>query len=493
MKLQELFLNFEDQQPGLPPLEISQVTQDTRTILPDSIYVAIRGEKKDGHDFLEEAQKKGATVFVVEDRQKVPANFSGLVIEVKDTRKVLDHLASAFYSRPGRELFCVGVTGTNGKTTTTYLIEALLNFKKKWTGVIGTINHHCREKAWPSEMTTPDPLFLQKRLREFCELGAQAAALEVSSHALIQKRVESVPFDCVVFTNLTRDHLDYHKTMENYFLAKQRLFTDFLWATNKNPCWAIVNADDKYGRRLKIAEAAELWTYGHKYSDFSFRFEKFDYGRTEFLAVTPLGEVMVQMNMSGLYNIYNALAAMAVGAAAGLDLGEMAVALKNFSGVPGRMQFVENSRGPAVLVDYAHTPDALESSLSTLKEIRRTKKTGQIWCVFGCGGDRDAGKRPLMATIAAAGADQVVVTSDNPRTEDPLKIIQEINAGFVGVSKEKIKIEPDRKKAIEIALTLAAKDDVVLIAGKGHEDYQIIGEEKIHFSDVETVQKFFKG
>ncbi len=493
MKLQEIFSNFDGVKEGLPSIEISHVTQDTRNILPDSLYVAIRGEKRDGHDYLQEAEDKGATAFVVESAEKVPDSLSGVVIKVKDSRKALDHLASVFYSHPGRELFCVGVTGTNGKTTITYMIEALFNHKKMWTGVIGTINHHCQEKVWPSEMTTPDPLFLQKRLREFCDLGARSAALEVSSHALIQKRVESVPFNCVVFTNLTRDHLDYHMTMENYFLAKQRLFTDLLWSTTKNPCWAVVNSDDVYGRRLKIADPASLWTYGQKHSDFQFRQEKLEYGRTEFLALTPIGEVVVEIKMSGLYNIYNALAALAVGASAGMSLGEMAVALKNFGGVPGRMQFVENSRNLAVLVDYAHTPDALESSLKTLQEIRRHKKSGQIWCVFGCGGDRDAGKRPLMAKIAAADADHVVVTSDNPRTEDPLKIIQEINAGFINVSKEKIKIEPDRKKAIEMALTLAGKDDVVIIAGKGHEDYQIIGDQKIHFSDVETVQKFFKG
>lgn len=494
MKLQQIFSSLDLQQ-GLPPLEISQITQDTRNVLPGSVYVAICGEKRDGHDYLDEAIAKGALVLVVENINKVPAHFTGTVIEVKDSRETLDHLASAFYWHPGRELFCIGVTGTNGKTSITYLVEALFNRDQKWTGVIGTINHHCRGQVWPTEMTTPDPLFLQKRLREFCDLGAKAAAIEVSSHALMQKRVQSVPFDCVVFTNLTRDHLDYHKTMGNYFLAKQKLFTEMIWMTSKKPSWAIVNSDDIYGRRLRIAEPATLWTYGRKSADFQFRDEEFDYGFTKFLAITPIGEQVIEMKMGGLHNIYNALAALAVGAAGGLTLESMAHALKDFSGVPGRMQLIENSRSLSVLVDYAHTPDALENTLQSLNEIRRLKKNkaGKIWCVFGCGGDRDAGKRPLMARVAAKQADHIVVTSDNPRHEDPLKIIQEINSGFAVGEKDKIKIEPDRQKAIEMALTLADSQDVVLIAGKGHEDYQIIGDQRIHFSDEDVVRKYFKG
>lgn len=493
MKLQQIFSGLEDLHSGLPPLEINQITQDTRKILPGSVYVAIRGEKSDGHDHLQEAIAKGALVLVVENKSQVPANFSGTVVEVKDSRQALDHLASAFYGHPGRELFCVGITGTNGKTSISYLVEALFNEAKKWTGVIGTINHHCRDQIWNTEMTTPDPLFLQKRLREFRDLGAKAAAIEVSSHALIQKRVQSVPFDCVVFTNLTRDHLDYHKTMENYFLAKQKLFTEMLWATSKNPSWAIVNSDDRYGRRLRIAEPARLWTYGRKYCDFQFRDEEFDYGWTKFLALTPIGDQVIEIKMGGLHNIYNTLAALAVGASAGLSLEEMAKALKEFAGVPGRMQLIENSRNLPVLVDYAHTPDALENTLGSLREIRRHKQTGKIWCVFGCGGDRDAGKRPLMAQVAARYADEVVVTSDNPRHEDPLKIIQDIRAGFDGNDIKKIKFEPDREKAIAMALTLSDAKDVVVIAGKGHEDYQIIGDQKNHFSDAEVVRKYFKG
>ncbi|MEK6773727.1 MAG: UDP-N-acetylmuramoyl-L-alanyl-D-glutamate--2,6-diaminopimelate ligase [Bdellovibrionota bacterium] len=495
MKLQQIFSSLEELAPGFPPLEINQITQDSRNVSTGNIYIAIRGEKRDGHDYLEEAISRGALVLVVENKSKVPNHFKGTVVEVKDTRKTLDYLASAFYYKPGRELFCVGITGTNGKTSIAYLVEAILNHGNKMTGVIGTINHHCGAQVWPTELTTPDSLFLQKRLREFCDLGAKAVAIEVSSHALMQKRVESVPFDCVVFSNLSRDHLDYHKTMKNYFLAKQRLFADLLWSTSKNPSRAIVNSDDIYGRRLRIAETAGLWTYGRKDCDFQFRNEEFDFGKTKFLAVTPVGEILVEIKTSGLHNIYNSLAAIAVGVAAGMTLPAIAEALKNFSGVPGRMQFVETSRNFSAVVDYAHTPDALQNTLHSLNEIRRRKKEkgGKIWCVFGCGGDRDVGKRPLMAKIAADSADHIIVTSDNPRREDPLKIIQEINNGFDALSREKVKLEPDRQKAIEMALTLADSQDVVLIAGKGHEDYQIIGDQKIHLSDVEIIQKFFKG
>jgi len=493
MKLQQLFSALEDYKQSLPPLEIERVCHDTRQVIPGSVFVAIRGEKRDGHDFLNEAIHQGAFVLVVEDRKKVPTGFQGTVVECKDSRQVLDSLASAFYYNPGRELFCVGVTGTNGKTSITYFVEAILNRASKSAGVIGTVNHRYRNQIWPTEMTTPDPLFLHQRLREFCDLGAKSAVMEVSSHALSQKRSDSVPFDCVVFTNLTRDHLDYHKTMQNYFSAKQRLFTDLMWTTNKSPCWAIVNSDDVYGRRLRIAETAGLWTYGQKDSDFRFQDEEFDFTTTKYLAVTPFGEMLIEINMGGLHNIYNSLAAIAVGCAAGIPLQEMAQALKTFAGVPGRLQSVSNPRSLPVFVDYAHTPDALENTLYALRDIRTYKKVsnGKIWCVFGCGGDRDPGKRPIMGKIAATLADQVIITSDNPRTEDPVKIIHQIIKDLPTPMSENIKLEPDRKKAIEMALTLASSEDVVLIAGKGHEDYQIIGTQKIHFSDEEVIQKFF--
>ncbi len=493
MNLQQIFAHREDINQGLPPLEISGITQNTRNVVANSLYVAIRGEKKDGHDYLKDAVEKGAKVLVVEDKSKVPNGFSGTVIQVKNSRETLDHIAGAFYKNPGGELFCIGITGTNGKSSITYLIESILDQAQKKTGVIGTIDHHLGNQVWKTEMTTPDPLQLQKRLREFCDLGANVAAIEVSSHALTQYRVESVPFDCVVFTNLTRDHLDYHQTMKKYFEAKQRLFTDFLWMTNKKPCWAIVNSDDKYGRCLRIAEPAELLTYGRTNSDLQFRNEEFDYGKTKYLALSAEGEVEIEMKMGGLHNIYNSLAAMGVGLTLGLSLQQIAQALKNFSGVPGRMQFIENAKNISVVVDYAHTPDALKNTLSSLNEIRRQKEsTEKIWCVFGCGGDRDPGKRPLMAQVASELSEQIILTSDNPRTEDPLKIIQEIMNGFDSSKRKNIKIEPDRQKAIEMALTLADPGDVILVAGKGHEDYQIIGDKKIHLSDVDVIQNFFK-
>ncbi|WP_347358071.1 UDP-N-acetylmuramoyl-L-alanyl-D-glutamate--2,6-diaminopimelate ligase [Bdellovibrio sp.] len=495
MKLQHLFSIL----PGIPEnafahIEVTGVFNDARLVTPGSVFVAIRGSKLDGHSFLADAVAKGAAALVVEDRSQVPANFDGVVLQVPNSREVLDILASRFYWDPGQELFCVGVTGTNGKTSVTYMTEAILNHGKIPTGVIGTVNHHLGEKVWPSEMTTPDPVFLQRRLREFRAEGAMAVAMEVSSHALDQKRVDSVPFNTVIFTNLTRDHLDYHQTMENYLEAKQRLFTDLLWKTHKRPCFAIINTADKYGRRLRVADPAVLWTYGAKDSDIRYEIIKMDFALTHFKVWTPMGESEVKLPMSGTHNVMNALAALGAGLSAGLPLSVCVEALNSFTGVPGRLQSVPNDKDLSVFVDYAHSPDALENVLTSLNKVRENLQSeARIWTIFGCGGDRDKGKRPLMAQMALKYSDEVVITSDNPRTESPDAIIQDILTGVAATEKNKTTTIADRKEAIESTLKKARNGDVILIAGKGHEDYQIVGTQKFPFSDVKVAEEALQG
>lgn len=473
--------------------EVTGLFNDARLVTPGSVFVAIKGNALDGHKFIPDAVAKGAHALVVEDPSQVPAGFPGLVMKVANTRQALDLLASRYYLDPGQELFCIGVTGTNGKTSVTYMTEAILNAGHIPTGVVGTINHHLQDKIWPSEMTTPDPLFLQKRLREFRSEGALAVALEVSSHALDQKRVESVPFNTVIFTNLTRDHLDYHQDMESYFQAKQRLFTDLLWKTPKSPFYAIINTADKFGRRLQVAGPAVLWTYGEKDSDIRYKIKKMGFALTHFSVETPRGSGDVFLPMSGVHNVLNAMAAIGAGLSAGLSLEVCIQALNNFTGVPGRLQSVMNDKDLSVFVDYAHSPDALENVLKSLNQVRESlQSSARIWTVFGCGGDRDKGKRPLMAQIALRYSDQVVITSDNPRTEDPQNIIQDILAGVAGADQAKTSVIIDREEAIRAAIQKASAGDVILIAGKGHEDYQIIGKEKRPFSDVKVAENALK-
>lgn len=496
MKLNHLFSVISGAPEKIPAqeIEVTGVFNDARQVIPGSVFFAIPGSQVDGHSFIPDALAKGAVALVVENLTKVPVGFSGIVLQVPSSREALDLIASRFYLDPGQELFCVGVTGTNGKTSVTYMTEAILNAGKIPTGVIGTVNHHLGEKVWPSEMTTPDPIFLQRRLREFRADGAMAVAIEVSSHALDQKRVDSVPFNTVIFTNLTRDHLDYHLTMDKYFEAKQRLFTDLLWKTEKSPCFAIINTADKYGRRLRVAEPAVLWTYGAKDSDLRYEILKMDFALTHFRVHTPRGQGEVRLPMSGVHNVMNALAALGAGLSAGLPLSLCITALEQFTGVPGRLQSVPNSKDLSVFVDYAHSPDALENVLVALNRVRENlQSSARIWTIFGCGGDRDKGKRPLMAQMALKYSNEVVVTSDNPRTEDPGAIIQDILVGVSGADKGMVTVIEDRKEAIYKTIQRAQVGDVILIAGKGHEDYQIIGKEKFPFSDVKVAQEALQG
>lgn len=475
-------------------LEVTGVTSDTREVKPGSIFVAIKGEKHDGHEWIPEALKKGAIFFIGEDvallrSYDASLSLAGVWAAVTNGRKALDFLAQNFYGDPSAQLFCIGVTGTNGKTSTTYMLEQIFNAVKLPMGVLGTINHHLQDKVWPSSMTTPDPVALQGRLREMLDAGARSVAMEVSSHALDQHRADGVHFNTAVFTNLTRDHLDYHESMKDYFAAKQRLFSELMWTTIKPYRWAIINIDDEWGRRLRVPGQMGLWTYGQARSDYQFKILRVDFGRTDFELKTPYAKFETSIPMCGLHNVYNAVAAIAAAATAMISPLKAAEVLAQFGGVPGRMQWVPNTQALNVFVDYAHSPDALANVLSALREVRKLADSpAQIWTIFGCGGDRDKGKRPQMAAIAEKLSDHVMVTSDNPRTENPEEIIREIESGFVG-DKQKWQSEVDRRKAIEKVCRQARPHDVILIAGKGHEDYQILGDQKIHFSDVEVVKE----
>ncbi|MGE4131536.1 MAG: UDP-N-acetylmuramoyl-L-alanyl-D-glutamate--2,6-diaminopimelate ligase [Bdellovibrionales bacterium] len=493
MKTAQLFKVFPQLKWGqASTAEVLDITQDSRSVKPGSVFVAVRGTSGDGHDFLGAVVRAGAIALVVEDDSNIPTDYQGAVVKVASTRLALEMLADRFFGEPAQKLFCVGITGTNGKTTTAYMVERILTEFGWQTGVMGTIDHHLGERQWTSGLTTPDPLTLRRRLKEFVSLGAQAAVFEVSSHALTQSRVDRLPFSVGIFTNFTRDHLDYHRSMEEYFAAKERLFNELLGQAVVRV--AILNADDPMVRKVRVREGVETWSFGQKDADFLFRILKSDMAGSLFHLSTPHGNVEIDLPCVGFHNVYNATAAAAAGVAAGASLKTVQAALKGFFGAPGRLERVDNSRGAHIFVDYAHTDDALDSVLRSLRELKSVNGSkGRIITVFGCGGDRDKGKRPLMAQAAARHSDVLIMTSDNPRTEDPEQILSEIAAGLPKNWAGEVHFEVDRRQALSLSLQLAQEGDVILVAGKGHEDYQIIGQERRHFSDVETLTELLRG
>lgn len=491
MKLSQLFSIYPYLKWGdKPTREITGICIDSRQAQPGVVFVALRGTKTDSHQFLPEVCKKGVAGVIVENDKMIPQDFEGAVVVVKDSAEALGKLASRYFGNPGEKLFCVGVTGTNGKTTVTHFIESIFEEYGWQTGVMGTINHHIGKRQWKTDNTTSDALTLQKRLEEFRSLGAQAVSMEISSHAISQKRVEGLSLDVAVFTNLTRDHLDFHKDMEDYFRSKERLFSDLLMNSSKEMTYAIINNDDPYGKKIGIPPRAKLLTYGERACDITFQIRNQDFNGTFFEVITPreMGEIFLPM--VGTHNVYNALAAIGVGLAAGISLEKCVKALEKIKGVSGRLQPIENPFGLYIFIDYAHTDQALEKVLESLKNVRRgLKKTGRIIAVFGCGGDRDQGKRPMMGKVAYEGSDLIFVTSDNPRTENPKKIIDDILEGMPSQDREKVFVEVDRSLAIERALRTAGEGDVILIAGKGHENYQVIGTEEFEYSDAKVVRE----
>ena len=461
--------------------EINGISYNSKKTKKNDIFICLSGEHVDGHEFAEEAINNGATACVVERRLCIDTP----QIVVSSTEEIISEISSIFYGKPSSKLSIIGVTGTNGKTTVTHLIQELFENFGKDCALIGTLGHKysSNDIYRDAKHTTPQAPELQELLYNINEKSINNVVMEVSSHSLAQKRVGNVDFNGAVFTNLTQDHLDYHITMNNYFRAKALLFENLVIGD-----FAVINADDNYAEKFLevISPRVNKYTYGiTKNADVMAKNIIFEDNGTTFVCTINHKDYQVNMAMRGIFSVYNMLAALATALAVGFDIEKSIRVLEKIPGVAGRFEIITTS--PTVIVDYAHTPDGLENVLKTAKEI--TPENGKLICVFGCGGDRDATKRPKMGKIAEELADKVIITSDNPRTENPQQIITDILAGFKSI--DNVVVEPDREMAIKEAYKLAKPEDIVLVAGKGHEDYQIIGEEIIHFDDREKVREIF--
>jgi len=458
-----------------------------------SMFVAVRGLAHDGHDFIADAVNRGARYIVHEKDIQIPSGV--IAIKVSNSRRALGVLAKNYFGNPSARLCLVGVTGTNGKTTTTYILESILAQAGFKCGVLGTVNYRYNNKTYPAPNTTPESYEMQKILRTMADEGVTHVIAEVSSHAIDLKRVDDCDFDLGVFTNLTHEHLDYHLTMENYFQAKKRFFAEVLPQSKKvHPQKMIINGDDKWGKIILKDVALPALTYGVEKNN-AVRAVSYELFLSGIKANIDLAgqTISIQIPLVGKFNIYNILAAAAAAKALQITSAVIKAGIENLSYVPGRLERIDSSFGFTVLVDYAHKPDALKQVLQNLVEFKKKR----IITVFGCGGNRDTGKRPLMGEAATFYSDLTIVTSDNPRLEDPLVIIAEIEKGIDGNKIKKADSDhlsehrdthyyaviPDRRKAIETAIMEAQPEDIVLIAGKGHEDYQILGTKKISFDD----------
>ena len=466
---------------GQLPAEIRGVAYDSRKVAPGEIFVAIPGLKQDGRRYVEDALARGATAVVLEGADLLEGRSVGRVL-VGSTRAALARLADAYFGHPSGSLTVIGITGTNGKTTTSYLVDGLLAAQGRRTGLIGTVQYRIGALSIPAGQTTPEALETQQLLRRMVDDGVTGVSMEVSSHALALSRVEGIDFDVAVFTNLTQDHLDFHVTMDAYRDAKRHLFA-LLAAGHKPTRTAVVNADDPSGLAMVADLPLHTVTYGVR-GRADVRPTRWSSGAEgiRMNVRTPAGHLDIASPLVGEHNVENLLAATGVGVALGMEPALIARALGSVASVPGRFERVEAGQPFLVVVDYAHTPDALERTLETARKLRGP--SGRLAVVFGCGGDRDRGKRPLMGGIAARLADRVWVTSDNPRSEPPEAIIADIVTGIPGgIAIDRHETIPDRKAAIQRALAWAGAGDVVVIAGKGHETYQIIGSDVLPFDD----------
>ena len=465
-------------------IEIRNIACDSRSVGTGSLFVAIRGgEERDRHEFVADAVARGAAAVIVE--KPAVRTGSATVVEVGDSRQALAKLAARFYGEPSRQLCTVGVTGTNGKTTTTMLIRAILDRSGRSCGYLGTLGSLISDTMKPLANTTPEASDLHRELRAMVDAGRAAVALEVSSHALALGRVDGIRFDAAVFTNLTRDHLDFHGSEEAYFEAKKKLFD--LLKPDSSPR-AAVNLDDPWGQRLSRCLNGSALTFGSgKDADVRLMSAAGRRGRTSLSLLTPHGKIDLDTRLTGSFNCSNAMAAVACALALGVDADTIAGALARFEGVPGRFERIDEGQPFEVIVDFAHTPAGLETVLNTARELA----TGRLICLFGCGGDRDQGKRPQMGKIAGELADEVFLTSDNPRSEPPGRIIGDIAAGMS--SPQKAHLLPDRKEAIGLALQAAGGGDVVVLAGKGSETRQVFADHAIDFDDRHVAREWLRG
>ena len=472
--------------------EVLTITCHSGQALEGSLFVAIKGTQSDGHDFVQQAIDRGCQIVVV---QKPLHAMPGVtVIQVANTRAALAQLSNRFFDFPSHRLTVIGITGTNGKTTTTYLLESILTACGLKVGVIGTVDVRYPGYVQPASVTTPESVDLQRTLRDMVDAGVTHVVLEATSHALDMHRVDGTRFAVGLFTNLSQDHLDYHRTMGEYFAAKSRLFSHILREAGEPPALAVINTDDLWCEKLFTLIDGPLLRFGLS-GDAEIRAEQVrcDFSGIQALIRTPRGKLEVHSPLLGRLNLYNLLAATAVAVGLGLPLENIASGQKILARVPGRLENIPNDLGVHVLVDYAHTPDALEKALDSLRELH----SGRILCIFGCGGDRDRGKRPLMGEAAAKRADLVIITSDNPRSEVPEAIMAEIEAGVKaqglpffsslaqcgGNCRRGYTAVVDRAEAIHMAIDYAGQGDVVYIGGKGHESYQILRNKRIDFDD----------
>ena len=469
-------------------VEVRALQYDSRNVQQGDCFVALRGTGTDGHRFVQQAIGNGAKVLVVEDDQAIPDSLcmhSGVVkAVVNDSRKALAILSANYYEHPSKHMRVIGVTGTNGKTTSTHLIRSLLEACGETVGLIGTIEYRFGSEVTPATHTTPESLELNALLSRMLKAGCTSVSMEVSSHALHQSRVYGIEFSAAAFTNLTQDHLDYHKTMDEYFSAKKILFDSL-----SEKSWAVTNRDDDWGRKLFASTRGNSLSYGFDAeADVRVTGAELSIGGTTITVEYRGTTTTLASPLVGRFNVYNTLTAYTVGLALGLPMESMKRGIEQVPVVRGRFERIASPAGWTAIIDYAHTPDALEKCLRTIHDVLPKKGRGNIITVFGAGGDRDKTKRPLMGAVVAELSDRVIVTSDNPRTEDPEAIIDGILAGIRTTGN--VVREPDRRKAIEQALGRAGSGDVILIAGKGHEEYQVIGTERIHFSDREVVEAF---
>jgi UDP-N-acetylmuramoyl-L-alanyl-D-glutamate--2,6-diaminopimelate ligase len=460
-------------------LEIKGITANSQEVERGFIFVAIKGSRQDGNLFIPEAITRGAAIVVVEKNTPQVKPLAKVVfLVVKDCRNFFAQATHKFYGSPSNKMKVVGITGTNGKTTISYLIEAMAQESGSDCGVIGTINYRFQGKTMIAQNTTPGPRELQSLLMKMHTQKVKYCALEVSSHALDQKRAAGINFSHAVFTNLTQDHLDYHKNLENYFLAKAKLFYA-LPPTAK----AIINNDDSYALRIKKLTKAQVLTYGiKKQSMVMAKKINFSMQFTEFSLVAPDINIRIKTKLVGRYNLYNILAASCWGISEKLPIRDIKSAIEKFKNVPGRLQRVNSSKGLNIFVDYAHTPDALLNVISALRPL----VAGKVIVIFGCGGERDKLKRPQMGKLVTELADYAIITSDNPRSESPGRIIKDIRQG---IRKNNYCLVPDRAQAIARGLSLISREDCLLIAGKGHENYQILKNKVLKFNDRKVVRE----
>ena len=473
MLLKELLPNVSE---NLKNIEITDITCDSRKVIKGSAFICINGFNADGHDFALSAVDLGASVIIAQKPTGAP-----IEIIVEDTHKAYAQMSANYFGNPSRCFKLIGVTGTNGKTSVTYMLKAIIESKGYKTGLIGTIQNIVGEKIIEAVNTTPDAYGLNKLFAQMRDAGCEYVIMECSSHALDQKRIYDLDFEVAAFTNLTQDHLDYHKNMENYLEAKSRLFS-----MCKN---AVINVDDDYGKRIADLVNCNIMTYAvqDRAATYSANGINMKPDGIEYEMVSDYTIKRIKLKTGGKFTIYNSLCAAVCAKALGFNEDEIASALDNMSGVKGRAEVVNTGKDFTVIIDYAHTPDGLENILSTFKELKR----GRLVCLFGCGGNRDKTKRPIMGSIAAKLSDFVIITSDNPRQEDPNLIINDILVGIKNCKTPYVVIE-NRADAIKYAVQNARTDDIIVLAGKGHETYQILNSGKIDLDEREIIAEALK-